>query len=244
MLRARSTIFTGSPISSTKTSPPVGSVARADDQLHRLGDRHEVAGHLLVGHRHRAAGRDLAAEDRHDRARRAEHVAEPHRRVAGVAGSGAARPRRPTRRAPSTRPSRSPGETALSVETSTKRSTPASPAAAATMRVADGVVADRLDRVLLHQRHVLVGGGVEDDRRPVLVEHLAHADGVLAVGQHRGRRGRSGARPRARGGSRRARSRRSRPGPAACGRRARSGGRARRRSSRRRRSRARSRPLR
>ena len=55
MLRARSTIFTGSPISSTNTSPPVGQLARADDQLDRLGDRHEVARHLLVGDRHRAA---------------------------------------------------------------------------------------------------------------------------------------------------------------------------------------------
>ena len=47
------------------------------------------------------------------------------------------------------------------------------------------VVAHRLDRVLLHQRHVLVGGRVEDHRGPVLGEDLAHAGGVLAVRQHR-----------------------------------------------------------
>ena len=98
---------TGSPMSSTNTSAPVpcatptsssrtsgtaqrgrGGAGReragADDQLDRLGDRHEVAGHALVGDGHRAAALDLAAEDRHDAARGAEHVAEAHRRVAGV----------------------------------------------------------------------------------------------------------------------------------------------------------------
>src|SRR5260221_5273127 len=44
----------------------------------------------------------------------------------------------------------------------------------------------RSDRVLLHQVHVLVGGGVEDDAGPVLQEDLAHARCVLAVGEHRG----------------------------------------------------------
>ncbi len=48
------------------------------DQLRGLVDRHEVARHLGVGDRHRPAARDLLAEDRHDRARRSEHVAEAH----------------------------------------------------------------------------------------------------------------------------------------------------------------------
>ena len=47
------------------------------------------------------------------------------------------------------------------------------------------VVAHRLDRVQLHHRHVLVGGGVEDDRRAVLGEHLPHPLLLLAVGEHR-----------------------------------------------------------
>src|SRR5215207_47236 len=52
--------------------------ARPDHELDRLGDRHEVARHLAVRDRERAAGGDLAPEDRHDRARGAEHVAEAH----------------------------------------------------------------------------------------------------------------------------------------------------------------------
>ena len=51
----------------------------------------------------------------------------------------------------------------------------------------DRVVADRLDGVGLHQPDVLVGGGVEDDGRAVLGEHLAHALLLLAVGEHRAR---------------------------------------------------------
>ena len=51
---------------------------------------------------------------------------------------------------------------------------------------ADRVVAHRLDRVGLHQADVLVRGRVEDDRRAVLGEHLAHALLLLAVGEHRG----------------------------------------------------------
>ncbi len=49
----------------------------------------------------------------------------------------------------------------------------------------DRVVAHRLDRVLLHQVHVLVRGRMEDDRGPVLGEHLAHPLALLAVGEHR-----------------------------------------------------------
>ena len=126
------------------------------------------------GDRDRAAARDLAAEDRDHAARRAEHVAEAHgdearrrRRRGGRA------PRRSTRRAPSTGPSRSSGSTALSVETSTKR------------------FALELDRDLGERRawratllrtasigfasisgDVLVGGRVEHDRRPVALEEL------------------------------------------------------------------------
>ena len=48
------------------------------------------------------------------------------------------------------------------------------------------VVAHRLDRVGLHQPDVLVGRGVEHDRRAVLGEDLAHALLFLAIRQHRG----------------------------------------------------------
>ena len=49
----------------------------------------------------------------------------------------------------------------------------------------DRVVAHGLQRVCLHQRHVLVGGGVEDDARFEALHHLQHPVRLLAVGQHR-----------------------------------------------------------
>ena len=45
-------------------------------ELDGLRDRHEVALHLRMGDGHRPAARDLAAEERDDASRRAEHVAE------------------------------------------------------------------------------------------------------------------------------------------------------------------------
>ena len=80
------------------------------------------------------------------------------------------------------------GLTALSVETSTNRSTPASPAAAATMRVATRCCAPPRPGSPPSAAQ-LVGGRVEDHRRPVLEEQLAHPRGVLAVGEHRGHPG-------------------------------------------------------
>ena len=47
-------------------------------QLRRLRDRHEIAHDIRVGHRDRAAARDLLAEFRNDAASGAEHIAEAH----------------------------------------------------------------------------------------------------------------------------------------------------------------------
>ena len=79
--------------------------------------------------------------------------------------------------------------TALSVETSTKRLTPASPATRADQARGERVVAHGLDRVELHEADMLVGGRVEDDRRAVLGEHLSHPLALLAVGEHGRERG-------------------------------------------------------
>jgi hypothetical protein len=57
------------------------------------------------------------------------------------------------------------GFTALSDEISTKRSAPTASAASAIDSRAEEVVRDGVGRVILHQRHVLVGRGVEDDVR-------------------------------------------------------------------------------
>ena len=57
------------------------------------------------------------------------------------------------------------GRTALSVEIMTKASTPCSPASSPEPARREDVVLDRLARVRLHHRHVLVGGRVEHDLR-------------------------------------------------------------------------------
>ena len=170
MRSARSRMRTGSPMSSMKISPPRGEDRGLEHELHGLGDAHEVAGHPGVGDGDRAAGRDLAGEGRDDAAPAAEHVAEAHRAPAGA--------RRRRRTTTICSPShferahaRCAGRTALSVEMNTRWSTPARGGARRRCAVPSTLVRDRLDRVRLEQRHVLVGGGVEDDLGPRGVEH-------------------------------------------------------------------------
>ena len=67
---------------------------------------------------------------------------------------------------------------------STNRSASNSTATSATTFVAENVVADGLERVRLHHRHVLVRRGVEDDARAVAIEDLAHLLAVADVGDH------------------------------------------------------------
>ena len=78
MSRARSTMRTGSPMSSTRISPPLALQPRLQQELRRLRQRHEVARDVGVRDRHRAAARDLLAEARDHAAGAAEHVAEAH----------------------------------------------------------------------------------------------------------------------------------------------------------------------
>ena len=77
---------------------------------------------------------------------------------------------------------------------STNRSAPNSTATSAIDTRREHVVPHRLDRVRLHQRHVLVRGGVEDDLGPVALEDLPQLRAVAAVGEHRDARGEARAR--------------------------------------------------
>ena len=163
--RARSTIFTGSPMSRTKISPPSPIAPACSDELARLGDGHEVALHLRVGDRDRAALGDLLLEDAGSRCRStAEHVAEAHRDELRLDCAARAPGRTSRRRAWST-PMIDVGFTALSVEIITNVSTPCSVGGVGDLLRAEDVVLDRLAGVPLHHRHVLVRGGVEDDVR-------------------------------------------------------------------------------
>ena len=210
--------------------------AGLDDERRRLRDRHEVARHLGVRDGQRPAALDLAPEDRHDRARTSRaRCRSARRRSASARRRGARTSRRPTRRAPSTGPSRSSGSTALSVEMSTNRSAPNSTATSATAACREHVVPHGLERVRLHQRHVLVRRGVEDDLGPVALEDLPQLRAVAAVGEHRHARGELALVDELALDLEERRSRRSRRARAAPAGRARSGGRAPSRSTRRRR---------
>src|SRR5581483_4615919 len=169
--------------------PGAADRARLDDQRDRLGDRHEVARHLRVGDADRAAALDLAAEDRDHAPRRAEDVAEPDgdeagrdvpARAVGLDDPLAERLRLAHHR--------------LRVDCLVGRDEDEPLDAELDRDLGhhlrrERVVANRLERVGLHQRDVLVGGGVEDDVRRVPLEHAAHALPVAGVREHRHARG-------------------------------------------------------
>ena len=109
-VRARSRIATGSPMSSTKICPRPPIDAGLDDQRDRLRDRHEVARHLGVrdrrpGRRARSGGGRSGSRCPTSRAR----CRSARRRSGSRRRCARRRPRRSTRRAPSTGPSRSSG---------------------------------------------------------------------------------------------------------------------------------------
>ena len=155
---------------------------RLQDQLDRLLDAHEVARHGRVGDGHRSARRDLREERRHDRAAAAEHVAEAHRAEHGVASGQPADDllRHPLGSAHHARRmhglvGRDHHEPLGAHE---RRGLDH-------VRRAEHVRLERLLRVLLQDRHVLVGRRVEDDLGPMLQEHLEHPMPVADVGEDR-----------------------------------------------------------
>ena len=59
--------------------PGAADGGRLDDQLHGLGDRHQKAGDVRVGHRDRQPLGQLLSEGRQHRTLAAQYIAEPHR---------------------------------------------------------------------------------------------------------------------------------------------------------------------
>ena len=155
-------------------------VPGGDHELDRLGNRHEVTGHVGVRDGHRAALLDLGAEDRHDAAGRAQDVAEPHaheprRGVALAGGSDDPLGHRLRGAHDGVRVDRLVGG---------HEDEPRDPNGRGRLGRdlgRHGVVADRLERVRLHQAYVLVGGGVEDDLRAEALHDLQHPVALLAV---------------------------------------------------------------
>ena len=155
---------------------------RVEDQPGGLRDRHEEAGHVGVRDR-RAARRSRAAPGRS--ARRCPW--SPARCRTGRTTYG-----RPVRWAASATsisairllaPITLVGRTALSVETNTKRSTPAASAASSIDHRAADVHVHGVGGMLLHHRHVLVGGGVEDHARRLVGDQPAHRLPARDVGE-------------------------------------------------------------
>ena len=162
----------------------LGHGAGLDHQLRRLGNGHEVAGDVGVGERDRPAALDLFAEQRHHRAARSEHVAEAdHRKARCPAalrhrlqhqlGKPLARPHH-IRRA-----HRLVGTDQHEV------------ADAVFGRGLDGhqraqhIVAHAFGRIVLDQRHMLVGRRMVDRIRAPGAHDFAHARLVAHRGQHR-----------------------------------------------------------
>ena len=153
--------------------------------MHRLGNGHEEAGHVRVGDGHRAAALDLLLEDRGRRCpgcRARCRTARPRRRARAARrprahdgfghALGGAHDARSGRRPCRWKSARSAGR---------RRPT----AASTSVRVPRTLFVTASSGVRLHQRHVLVRGGVEDDGRPLGREHRAQAVGVADVGDDR-----------------------------------------------------------
>ena len=233
MSRARSTMRTGSPMSSTRISPPRPCSPACSRSCVASEKRHEVARDLRVRDGDRPAARDLLLEARDHAAGAAEHVAEAHQhelRAAALQALADDLGEALGRAHHAGRIDRLVGRDQHELlDLRRHRGAREHPGAVR-------VVAHRLPGVgLLHQRHVLVRGGVEHDARALAREDVLDQRRVLDVADDRRRPAAAGTRRRAPSGSRRAPPRRCRTARAAPGGTARSGGRAPRRSSRRRR---------
>src|SRR5690606_23122782 len=154
------------------------------DEPRRLGDRHEESRDLRVGQRDRAAGRDLAREQRDDGSGGAEHIAEADHGELGVGAAGlqilyhylseALGPTHHVRGANGL--VRRDQYEALDLQLASQLGQGAG---------AEDVVPDSFDLVLLDKRDVLVGGGVQDDFDAVLLHDRPDPGSVADGAQYR-----------------------------------------------------------
>ena len=161
--------------------------AGLEHQVHGLRDGHEVPRHVRMGHRDRAAALDLSLEERHDAAAAAEHVAEAHRRAKAPTASARAASRTIISAIRLVAPMTLVGCHGL-VGRDQHEALDARRRARVrrASRVPTTLLADRLGRMRLHQRHVLVRRRVEHDRRAMRREDPIEPAAVPDVGDHRG----------------------------------------------------------
>ncbi len=152
-------------------------------QLHRLGDGHEEASDIGVGHRHRSARRDLALKQRIHRAGGAQHITEAHGHETGEAalqvhglaiGFG---------------PALGGAHDIVRIDRLVGGDQHHGRRAVARAGVGHMLHAQHIglgagDEVGLDQGHVLERGGVEHDVRPLCREQALDGGAVAHVGQH------------------------------------------------------------
>ena len=154
--------------------------ARLQDELRRFRDRHEVAPHLGVRYGHRAAPANLLPEDRDHGTGRADDVAEADGEVAGRMALGQILHRELRDALGRSHDGRRPYRL-VRRDHDERLDAVLSGDLAQHARRKD-VVLDRLARIRLHHRNVLVSGRVEHDLGRMLPEERPHAGLVADVG--------------------------------------------------------------
>ncbi len=154
--------------------------AGLEHQPRRLRHRHEVAPRLRVRDRERPAALELALEQRDHRALAAQHVAEAHRDEAGAAAVGARLEQHLAH--PLGGPHDAGGAPRLVGRDQHELAHAVALGGLHQAERADHVVEHRLARVGLEQRDVLMGRGVEHQRRTEAPERRLDPGRVLDVG--------------------------------------------------------------
>ena len=152
--------------------------------MDRLGDRHEIPTHFGIGDRHRTAGGDLPPEQRDHAAPAAEDVAEPDGGKSGVLMAAVhvldEQLGNPFGR------SHDAGRVNRLVGRNHDESF--GPMATGGFRHCfrtEHIVLHRFRRLRFHQRHMLVGCGMEYNLRPKTFEYLADSHGIAHIGNDR-----------------------------------------------------------
>ncbi len=143
---------------------------RLQHQRRGLVDGHEVAGHPLIGHGDWSALGELARPDGQHAARRAKHVAKPDHAHAGRCGCLRGEPGHVDLREPFGRAHHAGWVHRLIRGDHHESLGPARGGGIGDGLGAEQVVGQCVRRVILHERHVLVRGGVEDRVRAQLIQ--------------------------------------------------------------------------
>ena len=235
MLRARSRMRTGSPMSSTKMSPPSAMPVASITSCTASGivmKKRVMSGCVTVT----GPPRSICCWKMGSTEPELPSTLPKRTAANRVAERGAVRLARPARPGALEPPITVLGSTALSVEIRHEALHAVPLGEVGEHLGAERVVGDGLERVELHHRHVLVGRRVEDDLRALGLEHAAPSRRRPCSRRSRAREGRHVRARAAPCRSRRGCSRRGPPSPGAGRRSPPPGGRARARSTRRRRS--------